>query len=453
MLDFLHFAAASFLRCPFLPEVHHPGPAGSPRRPHSGQRDGALTELNPPKAGRPAHIPGGKTHSMPKPSATTQMERNVDRLVRSLVGVMDYAAHWEAPGRIHRLDILRDPAVEEHQLIRNVVSGLGAGCGLRIPRSDIHIHPDAAAFRAATAVLAEMARGRASATGDDTAGESGPATSAPPVAGAEPAAADGLSPATRSGTGASRPANGAAHVGQNGSVHTGQNGSAHDGAHNGVEQPAPGEPAGPVGRRITPPAADLRAGRPTPADSGRVVPMPGPQATASADASGRRRRQPAAGPQRRTRDDDAPDSHATVLQAPSPAAGGELRLDQLDLENRGATLRCRAVLVLGDNIYSAIAEVPPGPTAETDVAARVTLDALRAGALVCATLDGVGFCTIGGRTWVVAAVRDSGNVQARAGVVPLRGSMGRAAAEAVLAALGPVTSAHQDAAALRLGGM
>lgn len=135
-----------------------------------------------------------------------------------------------------------------------------------------------------------------------------------------------------------------------------------------------------------------------------------------------------------------------------PAEGTSLlRLERLTMERHGVMLRCRVMLALEEQKYSAIAEVPEGPGVEAELAARVTLDALRAGALTCAHLEGVGLTTIAARTYVVAAIRAAGAEHARASAAPMVESMARSAAEAVLQAVGPITAAHRTAAERRLG--
>jgi hypothetical protein len=138
------------------------------------------------------------------------------------------------------------------------------------------------------------------------------------------------------------------------------------------------------------------------------------------------------------------------VRAPGPDAGS-MTLERLDVERNGATLRCHIVLALGARRYSAIAEVPDGPAVEADLAATVTLDALRAGALTCARLEGVGFTTIGETTYIVAAIRAASSGAKRASAAPLIGSMARSAALAVLGAVGPITADRQQAAERELG--
>jgi hypothetical protein len=308
------------------------------------------------------------------PHATKNMQRNVDRLVRSLVGVVDYGLVWADSDTIERLDILKDSAVEEYQLVRNVVSGLGAGCGVRLQRTSVRVFVDATAF-AAVRDAAAVASGRA----DDTQEPSVPKNTAL------------LHDATGAPVSAQR---------------NGHNGESHSAV------PAPRiirTSRGPVERAEEPDVLRLP-----------VPPRPVAESVVSA------------------------------VTEPAPRA---LTINRIELEPRGATLRCRVVLGLGDRIYSAIAEVPSSPTAEAEITARVTLDALHAGALACARLEGVGFSTIADTTFVLASVRDMGGLAPRAGAVALQDSMAYAACSAVLAAVGPITTDNLVVAEQRLGSM
>ena len=72
----------------------------------------------------------------------------IDRLLRSLVGVMDLRLTWGPRGDLAGVHILRDDDVQEHQLVRNVVSGLRAGFGVELDPGQVHLHDDADAFGA-----------------------------------------------------------------------------------------------------------------------------------------------------------------------------------------------------------------------------------------------------------------------------------------------------------------
>jgi hypothetical protein len=287
---------------------------------------------------------------MTDPAPVIATEQNLDRVLRALVGVVDYAV-VRTGRRVTGLNILRDPAVEEHQLVRNVVSGLGAGCGLRLVRESVRVFVDRASFDAALPAPVEAVPGPA-ASGSGNGRSLGPEPLRAPAAFRPGVYDSGLK----------------------------------------VERK-------PLSQRAPVPASDRAEARP-----------------------------------------------AAAALPPS----GDLRPDRLELEHRGATIRCRSVLVLGARIYSAIAEVPASATAEAEVAARVTLDALRAGALVTSQLDGVGITSIHGTMYVVAAVREPGGGVTRSGAAPIVDSMARAASAAVLSALGPITMEDQAAAELRL---
>lgn len=129
-----------------------------------------------------------------------------------------------------------------------------------------------------------------------------------------------------------------------------------------------------------------------------------------------------------------------------------LQLERIDLERRGAMLRCRTVLGLNGRTYSAIAEVPDAPAAEAELAARVALDALRAGGLTEATLEGVGFITISDINYCVATVRSPGATAPRAGAAAMIDSMAASATAAVLTALGTYTDARPKSRARIVNG-
>lgn len=118
------------------------------------------------------------------------------------------------------------------------------------------------------------------------------------------------------------------------------------------------------------------------------------------------------------------------------ASAGEIELERIDVERHGPLLRCRVSLKSGALRYSAIAEAPHSATAEGELAGRVTLDALRAGSVTEAVLDGVGILTIGDTSYIVAAVRESSAALPRASAAPLLDSMAWSAAVAALNAVG-----------------
>lgn len=304
-------------------------------------------------------------------SAPEQTAQRVDRLLRSLVGIVDVCPVWEG-GRLSSLHVLKDGATPDSQLIRNAVSGLKAGFGVMLDVSVIRVYGDTAAF------------GRAV---EDLRGENRtpPADRPAPLSnGKDPSAAvasDGTAAdATAPVAPTPRPGNGAAHA------RGATNGAAHG---NGVKPRDTARAAGPV----------------------FTVPTNGKP------------------------------------QADDPG----IQLERLELERHGAMLRCRIILALDGHKYSAIAEAPNGPAAEAELAAKVTLDALRAGALTAARLDGIGFSKVGDTTYLLAAVRDPSAGHSRASASPLTESMARSAAEAVLGVVGPITASHRKSAERTLG--
>lgn len=323
---------------------------------------------------------------MIRAAALEQIPQRVDRLLRSLVGVVAVRAVWDG-GTLRKILILKDDQVADHQLIGNVVSGLKAGFGIQLDTSAIHVHDDVVDFGTAVELL-----------GPVTADDSAPAgDGAAPAAEADAAEAPVKEPAVPAAT------NGASTNG--GPPHT-----------NGAPAPSNGFGAdvrNGNGRGADTRRAEARAGRLAP----RVVP-------------------------------------AVAKATNGHASGTEpvLELERLEMERHGAMLRCRVVLALDGHTYSAIAEVPPhGPAAEAELAARVTLDAMRAGALTAARLDGIGFTQIGDTTYLVAAVRDPSSASPRASAAPLMESMARSATEAVLNVIGPITAVQRRTAERQLG--
>lgn len=325
-------------------------------------------------------------------SVSKRTVQRVDRLLRSLVGVADLRLAWDARGTLRSVHILSDAAVQPHQIVRNVVSGLSAGFAIDLDASAVRICEDRDQLPQAD----EAADPAASGSADTDAGESVPDSVA--VTASLPSADPAQDPTPASGQPA--PSNGNGSHGGNGKRIEGADGNASGtakgtGTHTGggVQRPAARNGMAAVPRPV-PSGADVLAsvrgvrGR---ADAGEETGVPGVHG---------------------------------------------LRLERMDVERHGAMLRCRIVLMLGEQSYSAIAEAPDGPSAEADLAARVALDALRAGDLTAASLDGIGFITIGESNYVVAAVRGGGTAAPRAGAAPLVDSMAWSAALAVLSAAG-----------------
>jgi hypothetical protein len=315
---------------------------------------------------------------MTTPAVSTMTTQRIDRLLRSLVGVSDVRLLWRAR-KLRAVHILRASGTQPHQLIRNIVSGLHAGFGIAVLPTQVHIHDDTLVFEAlevAADVLTEP----------------------------DPPATNGDAPARDASSNGHTHGNGGAKTAQaNGDTlstplsSTPSNGSAHEPAR------APRAPSRPQPAR-EPRNEETMVVRPSAAPAEIVAAAAGLLA---------QRRQP-------------------------PETLG-LTLERIDVERRGGTLRCRTVLALGDRMYSAIAEVPDSPSAEAELAARVAVDALRAGGLTTAMLDGVGFITIARTNYCVVTVREPGSTTPRASAAPLIDSMAASATAAVLTALGSFT--------------
>lgn len=336
---------------------------------------------------------------MDKPAVSTMTTQRIDRLLRSLVGVSDVRMLWRAH-TLRAVHILRDRNTQPHQLIRNIVSGLQAGFGVQLLPTHIHVHDDSAIFEALDVisdVLSDDAIEGAEVpddvqrTGQPVNGGhgkgNGVAKAVSPVKGVAP---NGKGTKPGSSNGAAANGNGAAKDVENG---TGG-------------RKASGAPAGARPHRDA-------------AQAGTVVirPSSAPAEIVAAAAD-------------------------LIARRPAGEITDGLTLERIDVERRTGTLRCRTVLALGERRYSAIAEVPDSPSAEAELAARVAVDALRAGGLTTAMLDGVGFITIAKTNYCVATVREPGNATPRAGAAPLIDSMAASATAAVLTALGSFTDAR-----------
>ena len=81
-------------------------------------------------------------------SASKHLAARAERLVRSLVGITDVRLAWTARGTLHAVHLVRHPDTQQHQLVRNVVSGLKAAFGIELPGSAIHMHEDASTLPA-----------------------------------------------------------------------------------------------------------------------------------------------------------------------------------------------------------------------------------------------------------------------------------------------------------------
>jgi hypothetical protein len=362
--------------------------------------------------------------------ATEQMSQRVDRLLRSLVGVADLRPSWDRHGRLHQVHILQDGDIQQHQLTRNVVSALKAGFGIQLDLLGVCVYAEEPLFAAAVEHIQPRAGHRT-------------------PAGPHPDAASAAPPVPEAGIHANGTANGAAAI-EPGAVAN--------------------EPHVPLNSPVLPAAAVPPVTPEPPAAAGQAVAAPVPE-PASAPYPGIVRNTqgvPASPPKTVNGNGGVHRANGAGyvaglergvakvahLQEPVRAPDstvGSMTLERLDVERNGATLRCHIVLALGARRYSAIAEVPDGPAVEADLAATVTLDALRAGALTSARLEGVGFTTIGETTYIVAGIRAASSGAKRASAAPLIGSMARSAALAVLGAVGPITADRQQAAEREFG--
>jgi hypothetical protein len=365
-----------------------------------------------------------------------QTAQRVDRLVRSLVGVDDLRPSWDAGGQLRALHVLRNACISDQQLARNVASGLQAALGMKVQTAVIRIYSEPAVFTTSIAALEPA----------PTANVPVPAPAVPPAQETAAEANGGSLPPGPNGLNGAQPANGTT---KNGHPAAGavKNGSV------AASTPTNGTPAAKPAR----PSANSWPAQPGPA-KGTSSPNPvgnGSSRAAGAPGHGGAASKPAAlGAGGNGGASSKPAAPAAASAHAPPAHGSDtstLRLERLAMDRQGVMLRCRVVLALDEHRYSAIAEAPAGGAAEVELAARVTLDALRAGALTCAHLEGVGFSKISELTYVVAAIRGSGSDTPRAAAAPLIESAARAAAEAVLNVVGPITAVQRTAAERRLG--
>ena len=337
---------------------------------------------------------------MHRPAVSTMTTQRIDRLLRSLVGVADVRVSWRAH-TLRTVHILRDSATQPHQLIRNVVSGLQAGFGIQVLPTQVQIHDDPAVFDAL-----EIA---ADVLGGSDAHESAASPDATAPASDEHANGAHTNGTHSNGTHANGTHANGTHANGRGAAKPATNGAPRNGKTSASSDRA-ADAKGPAGRRaaapVEPLTSDLTA-RPSSASADVIA--------AAAELVARRQ-------------------HAESNEG--------LTLERIDVERRNGTLRCRTVLSLGERQYSAIAEIPDSPSAEAELAARVAVDALRAGGLTTAMLDGVGFITIGKTNYCVASVREPGSVHPRASAAPLIDSMAASATAAVLTALGSFTDAR-----------
>src|SRR5688500_3182942 len=254
--------------------------------------------------------------AMKEPSASRVDTSRIHRLLRALVGVADVSIIVTPEGKLRSVAVLRDGNVQEHQLVRNVVSGLKAGFGLRLDANDVQVILHADAWRQRAAAEAERRGGAETAASQPAPASPAPSLPAPPAVTRPHSKSAGHT--NGNGKPCNGKSNGNSHASGNGNGATRLNGNGSVSGSWRV-QPAP--------VRFTP----LEPQATTP----RLVTEP-----------------------RRTSSSD-----------------NEPRLEAIDVERQGATLRCRVSVGVGSRTFSAIAEVRDAPTAEAELAARVTLDA------------------------------------------------------------------------------
>jgi hypothetical protein len=365
-------------------------------------------------------------------SATLQTARRVDRLLRSLVGILDVRSEWSASGRLRHVHVLRDTAMQDHQIVRNVVSGLEAGLGIRIDTPGIRIHSDQAAFAELASAL-DVAHARVTAVPIETL--NGKVTAAPGVPAPAAAPRQDMQSGQQGG-------HDAADVGHGG------NGNASAPARRNGNGPAAQAENG-LGRGSYPGrlnGATPRNGNGTPPTdhtgvNGRILPVAGPQSLRVRAAG----QAPAASDRIRSALDTietAAGNAAPPSAAPnaSPARSGSaagVAIERIIVRRQTGRLHCRVVLGAGGCTYAAAAEIADAPGVEAELAARVALDALRAGGLSTARLDGVEEVAIGGTTYIVAALREPGSPATRVSAAPLIDGMAGSAVQAVLSAFHP----------------
>jgi hypothetical protein len=395
-------------------------------------------------------------NQVPAPKQTAE---RVERLLRSLVGVADLRPAWDRSGRLCQVHILKDDEVQHHQLTRNVISALQAGFGIRLDPLNVSVYGETPLFAAAVvrirsydgaeaAVVPAFAAGAGVGTGSETAaagagvelGDGTGAASAGVQAGNGNGSGCGVAGAgVRAGNGSGSGAAGTAVRAGNG------NGSGSGAA--GVDVWS-GVGTGSEAVLSTVAAASTTCVPTAPRPSGAAAAgVPTPVLLASpSNGDGHAHPRNGNGNGRSAAADaalaTAPARHVYEPVSAAEPATETMTLERLDVERHSGALRCHVVLLLGAHRYSAIAEVRDGPAVEAELAATVTLDALRAGALTCARLEGIGFTAIGDTTYLVAAVRDASGTAKRASAAPLAGNMARAAAHAVLSAVGPITASR-----------
>jgi hypothetical protein len=132
-------------------------------------------------------------------------------------------------------------------------------------------------------------------------------------------------------------------------------------------------------------------------------------------------------------------SHPEATDTRPAAQAGVPRLEQAEMEPIDRGLRCRITIALGDERFQGVAESAAGFIAEAELAARVTLDALRSARTPPEPLQlqGASVIDIAGRPHVVVSlsVWNGNEFEPLAGAEPIRDSIAEAAARAVLGSM------------------
>ena len=315
--------------------------------------------------------------------------RDAEALLRSLVGIAAASVTAGPDGSLEKIDVVAEPGTGDRQLMRNVLSAIRARFGVALDPATISINPDRA--------------------DNPLPGRPGSATSAPPAA-----TAATLAPAPPVGR-PSGPVSGHADT-----ATTGMNGSA---ASNGEH------PSGTSGNRVHSGAADPAA------RANGLVPAPDPGRHTNGHSG--------AGPNGYAASSNG--AHAQHVYGSTGTNGSiasngahapPVRLEATELHRLDRALRCRVVVALGNERFVGIADALEDRPSEIDLAARVTIDALRAARTPRDPVhfEGAAFATVAGRQHVVVALRvwSGADFDSVAGAEPVNGSAAEAAARAVI---------------------
>jgi hypothetical protein len=113
-----------------------------------------------------------------------------------------------------------------------------------------------------------------------------------------------------------------------------------------------------------------------------------------------------------------------------------VRLDSVEITNVERGLRCRVALSLSGETFTGVGDGPNRPADLTDLAARVTIDALRAARQPSQPmqLEGTATTVVGGQVHVVTAVSiwNGSDFDRVSGAQPVSGSPAEAAALSVI---------------------